>query len=560
MGKIPCFQMDKYHTYEELKQILHSLADAMPELCKLKVIGTTHQGRDIIALEITDYNTGIPAEKTGFYVDACTHAEEVCGTNAALYVCKYLLENFDQRDDVRQLLENTIFYVIPRLNPDGIEMALQGNAWVGNGRYLPGEIQPNEGLYATDIDGDGIVTQMRVEDPDGEWRVSEKDPRLMVLRKPYETGGKYYRLYPEGYIRGEVVGFPIPKPRDGNLNRNYPGLWTPEGMQYGACELPLCEPETRAVADYIVAHPNICGVQAFHTNAGVILRPFGHQGDQHYKGRDKDIYLMLGKMGTEELGYPVISVYEEFTSDDGNIRGGTLTDWTYLMLGIPGITTELWNVNEASQNGIKSLYPPANIGEEADLKLLAWADEKLDGHAYIDWKEYDHPQLGKVEVGGWNRVWVFRNPPPCLLEEQSYHAAMFTIKLAQALPKVIIRDAYIQHLSEDVYKVGAIVKNMGYLPTYLTSQAISVNEAPALKLKLEGNGCDIDIACASDPLDIGHLQGRFGRDAEWSPFRPKWDPVEKKVEWIIRTDCKNPSVTITVENPRVGVVRETVTL
>ena len=44
----------------------------------------------------------------------------------------------------------------------------------------------------------------------------------MVLRKPFETEGQFYRLYPEGYIEGEVAGFSIKKPIDGNLNRNFP--------------------------------------------------------------------------------------------------------------------------------------------------------------------------------------------------------------------------------------------------------------------------------------------------------------------------------------------------
>lgn len=64
-------------------------------------------------------------------------------------------------------------------------------------------------------------------------------------------------------------------PMDVNLNRNYPVNWQPEELQYGACELPLSEPETRAVAEFITAHPNVAGVLSFHTNAGAIMRPSG---------------------------------------------------------------------------------------------------------------------------------------------------------------------------------------------------------------------------------------------------------------------------------------------
>ena len=35
------------------------------------------------------------------------------------------------------------------------------------------------------------------------------------------------------------------------------------------------------------------------------------------------------------------------------------------------------------------------------LKLLKWNDEALNGEGFKPWKEFDHPQLGKVEIGGW---------------------------------------------------------------------------------------------------------------------------------------------------------------
>ena len=52
---------------------------------------------------------------------------------------------------------------------------------------------------------------------------------------------------------------------------------------------------------------------------------------------------------------------------------------------------------------------------EDDLKLLAWSDEVLEGKGYVDWYPFDHPQLGEVELGGWNYIYTFRNPPPAFL-------------------------------------------------------------------------------------------------------------------------------------------------
>ena len=132
------------------------------------------------------------------------------------------------------------------------------------------------GLCQEDINGDGLIVEMRIEDPAGEWRVSEDDPRLMVQREPGEVGtGPYYRMYREGAIKGEWdgVNFSIQKPRDGNLNRNFPAGWRPDYRQYGAGDLPLSEPESKAIADFLLAHPNISGMQCYHTHGGLHSTP-----------------------------------------------------------------------------------------------------------------------------------------------------------------------------------------------------------------------------------------------------------------------------------------------
>ena len=56
-------------------------------------------------------------------------------------------------------------------------------------------------------------------------------------------------------------------------------------------------------------------MQNYHTHSGVILRPWLTFPDQHFLGDDKYIYETLGQMGVEETGYPLISVYEDFTPD-----------------------------------------------------------------------------------------------------------------------------------------------------------------------------------------------------------------------------------------------------
>ena len=125
-------------------------------------------------------------------------------------------------------------------------------------------------------------------------------------------------------------------------------------------------------------------------------------------------------MGVEETGYPLISVYEDFTPDKNLKRYGSSIDWTFGALGIPTFSTELWDIFSAAGIEREDFYPLRNFDEEEMLKLLRWQDEQLDGDGFMPWTPFDHPQLGPVEIGGWKRMYTFRNPPPAeYLEEMA---------------------------------------------------------------------------------------------------------------------------------------------
>ena len=67
---------------------------------------------------------------------------------------------------------------------------------------------------------------------------------------------------------------------------------------------------------------------------------------------------------------------------------------------------------------------------------------------YLDWEPYNHPQLGQVEIGGWNRILVERNAPESMLEEIAEKHREFSIKIAATLPKLSIKDLVYEHLKK----------------------------------------------------------------------------------------------------------------
>ena len=525
-------RFDRYYDYDELTERLHALAAAYPRLATLRSIGRSFQGRDVWVMEITNPDTGPGHAKPGYYLDAQIHAEEHTTSAVALYAIHKLLTDYGRDEEVTRLVDQQVFYVLPRINPDGAELALKPPyyLWCGNGRFMPGGDR-HGGLKTEDVNGDGFIVSMRVRDPLGEWKKSALDDRLMVQREPGEEGGAYYRLYPEGFIEDfDGVHVRIDKPHDGNMNRNFPAGWDAE--EYGAGELPLSEPEAAAVARFILDHPNIAGMNSYHTHGGIILRPSMTQPDAAMSPKDLALYTALGKVGTELTGYPTISIYEEFTPDKSKPRRGGLMDWTYEKMGIPSFATEVWDVETAAGVEKTAYYNLHPRTEEAQQQVFQWVLEHLGERGFRPWRPFDHPQLGPVEIGGMVYIWTYRNPPPAMLEKVCRDNVAFNLRHAAAAPRVRVERADAEHLGADLWRVRAVVANHGYLPTNLSDVAIQRRVAKPATVTLELEGAE--LLMNPPTAELGHLAGRNERVFPWSPWGPTWSPTTRAVEWLVR--------------------------
>ena len=549
---------DTYFTYKQMTGHLQALAKAYPQLCKLTSIAKSFRGRDVWFLTITNFNTGATLEKPGFYIDAQIHAEEHATSATALYACWYLLTNYSTDKEVTRLVDGQVFYIIPRINPDGAEYALTApyHPWCGNGRFLPGEDRI-EGLIPQDINDDGYIVQMRVPDTKGEWKKDQIDPAIMVQREPGEEGGEYYRLYPEGMIRNyDGVHVNIERQQDGNMNRNFPTNWTPQ--EYGAGDYPFSEPEVAGMAKVILDHPNITGMCAYHTHGGIILRPSMLQLDSEMSAPDLSLYNALGAVGERLTGYPTISVYEDFTPDKTKARHGTLTDWTYEEMGIISFGTELWDLERTAGVPKEGYY---NLGprDAATQRLVHnWVVDNVGDHGFRSWEAFDHPQLGPIEIGGMVYIWSYRNPPGKMLKEICHNNVMFNLKHAAAAPQIAVDSLRVDVLEGNLYKVTAVVSNHGYLPTNLSDVAIQNGVAKAVVIMIDCDGAELVMNASS--VELGNLAGRNERHYAYSNWGQQWSPVTKKVEWLVRAERKDARITVTAVSEKGGTCRKSLSV
>jgi murein tripeptide amidase MpaA len=527
---------DKYHRYAELVEDMKALAEAYPNLSRLYSIGKSYEGRDLWLLEITNSATGDHGDKPGYYVDGNLHAGEVTGTACALYTAWYLLSNYGKDEEITGLVDSTSFYILPRVSPDGAELYLTTPYFLRSSvRPYPFE-EEQDGLYPEDIDGNGQILQMRVPDPDGEWKVSARDPRLMIPRLPHEFGGQFYRLYQEGLIRGfdgvEIKAAPARRGLD--MNRQFPVSWEPESKQAGAGPYPLSEPEARAVAEFLLSQKNIVGGQSFHTTTGIILRPSSFQSDEKMAPKDRIAWNAIGQVGEELTGYPAVSVYDGFAYQKEKPIKGSFLDWCYENLGTMIFSTELWDLRvRAGLDRVPFLDPYRKRDPEAEgLAMLAWNDREMAGEGFVGWVDFDHPQLGRVQLGGWRMKDLLQNAPLRFLKAEAHKNALFCVKHAGASPQLAIARAVAEHLGDGVYRVEVVVKNRGYLPTNVTEKAKDVKAVKPVTVELTlPEGAELILGKAKE--EAGHLEGRILPSPGFYPGN-NVNQREKRLEWIVK--------------------------
>ncbi len=561
---MPQPHFNTYYRYDELTRLLHAYADEYPHLVRLASIGKSFEGRELWLATVTVFATGEDREKPALWVDGNIHAGEVAPSMACLYLLHHLVTHYGADADVTRCLETRAFYICPRVNPDGAELALADRPRFirSSTRPYPYDEESLEGLAMEDVDGDGRVLVMRIPDPNGAWKVCPQEPRLLVRRDPTEVGGSYYRVLPEGFVKnydGVTVQLRPDKERL-DLNRNFPVNWRQEHEQQGAGPYPASEPETRALVQFCVDHPNLVGGVAFHTMGGLLLRPYDDRSDEEFIPEDLWVYQKIGQKGTALTGYPAISIYHDFRFHPKEITSGAFDTWLYDHMGRYAWTVEVWNVQR--QAGIEMPKVMEWYREhplEDDLKLLHWSDETLGKAGYVDWYPFDHPQLGRVELGGWDDFYVWGNPPVAFLEKEIAPFADWLLWHLLISPRLELYEASAKPLGDGAYRVRLVVQNTGWLPTYLTKKALEKKLVRGVIAEIElPAGATLETGLAREELD--QLEGRALKSPSPTILDGGDPTVDRaKVEWVVRAP-DGGTVKLLARHERAGVVRAEVTL
>lgn len=446
-----------YSSHSQLSTRLKALP-AKSKLASVSSIGKSSGGKDIWAVTLS---AGEHSKNNAVLIVAGADGRHPAGTEIAAKLAERLVSL--PGDSLAALLKKRTIYIIPGLNPDALEQATaqlkyerSGNATSrDDDRDGPSDEDPFE-----DLNADGLITSLRIEDPTGSYMTSKEDARILVKADAAKGESGKYLLISEGIDNDKDGKFNEDGPGGVNIDKNF--TFNYPMFEKEAGEYQASEPETRAFLDFLYKNTNIHTV--FHFGLSNNLSEATKFDRLNASKRiissllEKDaavtdaVSKMYGKAG--------ISDAPAMPQSPGN-----LTQTAYYHAGRFSYSTPGWWVPKARDADKKApARKPEAGGPEADY--LKWADANAV-KSFVPWTKIEHPDFpGKnVEVGGLI-PYALHNPPVQFLDSAAIrHQAFFTDYL-KAMPRTEIVNTKIESLGNGVNRVTVTLINKGLLPTY----------------------------------------------------------------------------------------------
>ncbi len=540
----------RYHNHARLTRALDSLRRAHPQLIEVSEIATSPGGRAVHAVRVgagNDIDT-----RPALLILANAYGPHLVGSEIALSAIGDLAGSAASDTSVASLLRRVTVYVMPRLNPDAAE-AFFARPLVERTRNAEPSDDDHDGRVdeddLLDLNGDGLITAMRVQDPTGDWMPDPDEPLVMrrADRARGESGG--WKVFMESRdVDGD--GRMSEDPAGGtDISRNFSNgyrFFTP-----GSGTHSFSSVEARAVAGFYVTHPNIAVVYVLGQQDN-LMKPWVHTRQAGIGGNPQ---------GTS-AGGPFSSIlqqdapyYTEVSRRYKEVTGATGTPWSaplegdpashaYFDMGRLSFASRGWWPQPARDTASRgNSSGGANVDASvADQKnTVRWLRANRP-ELVKDWTAVSHPDFpGRVvEVGGVHPFAAW-NPPAAALDSVTQAQNRFVRELAGMLPRLTLRDVRVELVGDRVYRVTAQVGNDGYLPT---TSAIGVRARWPRRVRLD--------------IDLNGQSIAGGRKVQLlDPIPGSGGTTE--VSWLV-VGAAGSSVTVRAESPVAGSASRTITL
>ncbi|MHA2104705.1 MAG: M14 family zinc carboxypeptidase [Candidatus Hodarchaeales archaeon] len=352
-----------YYNYLELTESLHQMNNTFPDIVDLSSIGKSCLGKELWMIKLTDES--VQTNKHGFFIIAHHHARETITVMNALYILNRFISdyksentsisNFNTRSDftyytgtktvpdIESLLNSTEIYILPSLNPDGLDV-IHINPWQ----------RKNLCEYDDDFDGNSS-NNLRIKDIDQDGFIS----------RDYQNGILA--------LEGGVTDFP----GGVDLNRNYDYRFIGSGSSPDMKDEtyrgpnPFSEPETQAVRDWTLQHQyELNYAMSLHSGVAAVIGPWGYTSGIDNELSSLNIIL--------DDGLSSITGYPNWDLVGGYRVNGEWADWTYGFANISAFTIETYG-NTSSYQGVKGIWDYFN----PNANEILWRSEGIYKAAYF---------------------------------------------------------------------------------------------------------------------------------------------------------------------------------
>ena len=418
---------DRYRKPEELNAALRDLARANPAVARVHSLAKSPGGHELVLLEVGPETAKTAKTLPAVFIAANMEGTVPISSEAALYLAKLVLEKADMRAD-------RTWYILPCGNPDAASRFFSKPLYRDARNARPVNDDRDDAVDEDgpdDLDGDGLITRMRVKDPEGEWMAVPGEPRLMK-RADWSKGEKgIWKLYPEGLDNDGDGRINEDPPGGVNVGTAFPHLFRHHAPDSGPW--PGSEPETFALFKFFDAHREIGLTFVFGESNFCLIPPRGGRRGEadldqikipermaEFLNADPDrSYTMAEVMEmVQPLAPPGMEIteamvasflglgavvnpleddlkfykelaeqYKEFLKaakldgkrlDPAPDKDGSFELWSYYQLGLPSFTMDFWTLPEVAEEKKDDVITPDELEKMTNEEFIALGEERID--------------------------------------------------------------------------------------------------------------------------------------------------------------------------------------
>jgi len=528
----------KYHNAEELSQKLRDAKARAPQLLDVKELTKDSAGHPIWLVEAGSRRDTDPAILLVGGLDG----RHLVGTEMLLALVNDLTTT---PTETAEFLSSTTLYLMPRVNTAAAERFFAPPREEQSGLPASRDADHDGAIgedLAEDLDGDGQIASLRFEDPRGTMITDGENSELLRDAKSAEGEVGRWKLVTEGTDNDGDELFNEESDAGVNLARNYPIMFDWFGKNSGLHG--ASEPETRAIADFLIAHPRIAAVVVYGPEDNLLSSPSADKSsspDKNQGGARKPVELpnkadlpyirRIGELYRKDLGLKK----EVAVPNSSNAAKGSLGAFAYFARGRLALSTPVWTpemqvalLKDASKDEEKRLKKFEEVKNEQ--RFLDWL-KKTDSEAWRGWKPVAHPfdATRKAEAGGF-APFAKINPPAAVLGDLATTHTMFVRRLVTQLPRTGLEGVTLRRTAaKGVYELHGWAANNGYLPDVLGHGDYSTHVRPT---RIEIDCGEGEVLGAINRVTLKPLAGSGGREEFRLMVRLPGDAPEVKLKLV----------------------------